>query len=103
MVNKINESGLPVLAFTLCATYYEDVVEKLNIYSPSITYFYNGGQLKYEFKETRGINEHNTNLMYEWIKQKLASPIKLLRNLNEAKELVSNNKLISIIFMKVKS
>ncbi|CAH8870099.1 unnamed protein product [Trichobilharzia szidati] len=100
MVNKINESGLPVLAFTLCATYYEDVVEKLNIYSPSITYFYNGGQLKYEFKESKRINEHNTNLIYEWIKQKLASPIKLLRNLNEAKELVSNNKLISIIFMK---
>ncbi|CAH8664552.1 unnamed protein product [Heterobilharzia americana] len=100
MIYKINATRLPVSAFTLCATYFEDVVEKLNIYSPSVTYFYNGGQYKFEFKETMRVNQYGANSMYEWIRRKVGSPIKLLRNLHETKELISKNKLIVIMFMK---
>nr|AAW27080.1 SJCHGC08534 protein [Schistosoma japonicum] len=100
MSNKVRETMLPISVFTVCVTYFDDVIQKLNIYSPSVTYFRDGGQYKYEYKEAMKINKNRTNPIYEWIRLKIGSPMKLLRNIKETEEFVSNNNLIAIMFMK---
>ncbi|CAH8586223.1 unnamed protein product [Schistosoma turkestanicum] len=100
MSHKVNETMLPVSVFTVCATFYDDIVANLSIYVPSVTYFRDGGKFKSEYKELMKINGDNDNPMYKWIRRKIGSPIKLLRNINETQELINTNKLIAIIFMK---
>ncbi|CAH8637596.1 unnamed protein product [Schistosoma intercalatum] len=67
---------------------------------PSVTYFRDGGKYKSEYKELMKINGNHGNPIYEWIRRKIGSPIKLLRSINETNEFIMINNLVAIIFMK---
>uniref|UniRef100_A0A3Q0KQU4 Thioredoxin domain-containing protein n=2 Tax=Schistosoma mansoni TaxID=6183 RepID=A0A3Q0KQU4_SCHMA len=97
---KVDETMLPISVVTVCATFYDEMEKKLNIYIPSVTYFRDGGKYKSEYKELMKINGNHGNPLYEWIKLKIGSPIKLLRSMNETNEFIITNNLIAIIFMK---
>ncbi|CAH8658152.1 unnamed protein product [Schistosoma bovis] len=98
--HKVDETMLPISVVTVCATFYDEIEKKLNIYIPSVTYFRDGGKYKSEYKELMKINGNHGNPIYEWIRRKIGSPIKLLRSINETNEFIMINNLVAIIFMK---
>ncbi|CAH8669951.1 unnamed protein product [Schistosoma haematobium] len=98
--HKVDETMLPISVVTVCATFYDEIEKKLNIYIPSVTYFRDGGKYKSEYKELMKINGNHGNPIYEWIRRKIGSPIKLLRSINETNKFIMINNLVAIIFMK---